>query len=195
MAQASVMPRQSEGDADDVCTNHVVLGTRRRRQAPRNGAPLRGFGALTGRRDRANSAAIPSMPPCRHPTTKQERLHRFGRGVDTSPLPERGPDAGTMDQVRPRHRSLAPTTQNLRLVDLSSLTPSGGGLRADPVQKHDPGERISRKWKREYVERGIDKLRPVTEASAQLPATSCLGGFWTPAASKNKHKRRHALIR
>src|SRR5262249_32807144 len=31
-----------------------------------------------------------------------------------------------------------------RLVDLSSQTPLGGGQRADPVQKHDPGERISR---------------------------------------------------
>jgi hypothetical protein len=50
------------------------------------------------------------------------------------------------------------------LVDLSSLTPSGGGLRADPVQKHDPGERISRNWKK-----GIDKQWPVTEAQlAQL---------------------------
>jgi hypothetical protein len=27
------------------------------------------------------------------------------------------------------------------LADLSSLTPSGGGLRADPGQKDDPGER------------------------------------------------------
>jgi hypothetical protein len=37
--------------------------------------------------------------------------------------------------------------------------PSGGGQRADPVQKHDPGERdVSR------VKKGIDKPRPVTEA-------------------------------
>jgi hypothetical protein len=35
-------------------------------------------------------------------------------------------------------------TPAVALVDLSSHTPSGGGLRADPVQKHDPGERISR---------------------------------------------------
>src|SRR5215831_3153169 len=47
----------------------------------------------------------------------------------------------------------------LRLVDLSSQTPSGGGQRADPVQKHDPGERMS-----SQVKKGIDKPRPVTEA-------------------------------
>ena len=95
------------------------------------------------------AATEPTRPPfhqCRLTdlTPEQERLNRFGRGLDTS-LSERGPDAGTMDQVRPQFPSLAPTTRNHRLVDLSSHTPSGGGLRADPVQKHDPGERISRK--------------------------------------------------
>jgi hypothetical protein len=52
---------------------------------------------------------------------------------------------------------------HVRLVDLSSQTPSGGGQRADPVQKHDPGERISRK----KVKKGIDKSRPVTEAQLE----------------------------
>ena len=46
---------------------------------------------------------------------------------------------------RPQLSSWGSNHANPRLVDLSSLTPSGGGLRADPVQKHDPGERISRK--------------------------------------------------
>jgi Polyketide cyclase / dehydrase and lipid transport len=39
----------------------------------------------------------------------------------------------------------ASTTRHKRLVDLSSHTPSGGGLRANPVQKHEPGDRTSRK--------------------------------------------------
>src|SRR5204862_2856447 len=55
-------------------------------------------------------------------------------------------------------------------------TPSGGGLRADPGQKQDPGERT-----RSQVETGIDNPRPVTEGrnrllrrrSAATPAQSC----------------------
>src|SRR5262249_46249017 len=47
---------------------------------------------------------------------------------------------------------------HLRLVDLSSQTPSGGGQRADPGQKHEPGgTAVSR------VERDLTTPRPVTE--------------------------------
>jgi hypothetical protein len=38
---------------------------------------------------------------------------------------------------------------HVRLVDLSSQTPSGGGHRADPVEKHDPGGRTSRTKRKE----------------------------------------------
>src|SRR5947209_7484817 len=59
----------------------------------------------------------------------------------TPAFPKRGPDAGTMDRVRPQcgswHRP-----RYRRLADLSSQTPSGGGLSADPGQKQDPGERM-----------------------------------------------------
>src|SRR6516165_2895722 len=63
---------------------------------------------------------------------------------------------------RPQLSSWGPNHANPRLVDLSSLTPSGGGLRADPVQKRDPGERISRKSENEGLTYG-----PVTEGEIQ----------------------------
>jgi len=59
---------------------------------------------------------------------------------------------------RPQLSSWGSNHANPRLVDLSSLTPSGGGLRADPVQKHDPGERISRKSENEGLTYGPNRL-------------------------------------
>jgi hypothetical protein len=70
-------------------------------------------------------------------TVEEERLHCFGRVV-TPAFPSEVPTTGTTDQVRPRS-TLWHQPRTCRLADLSSQTPSGGGQRADPVQKHDPG--------------------------------------------------------
>src|SRR5262249_48891573 len=56
-------------------------------------------------------------------------------------------------------RVVASNTFNVDWPALSSSDPIRWRPRADPVQKHDPGEMDPRKWKR-----GIDKPRPVTEA-------------------------------
>src|SRR5262249_41193333 len=56
-------------------------------------------------------------------------------------------------------RVVASNTFNVDWPALSSSDPIRWRPRADPVQKHDPGETDPRKWKR-----GIDKPRPVTEA-------------------------------
>src|SRR6201997_4797823 len=119
----------------------MIARSRRRRQAPRKCAPRSGFGALT-------APARPSTGlPCRqcsliiHPRQIhqiEEELRAFGR-VMTPAFPKRGPDAGTMDQVRPQTWRMAQTTRNARLVDLSSSNPIRWWPRADPEQKHDPG--------------------------------------------------------
>jgi hypothetical protein len=90
--------------------------------------------AARGSRDRAKTAAGPSIHPCQ----PRRRGAMFRAGRDTG-IPERGPDAGTIDQVSPQHGPLAPDYAHPRLLDLSSPTPSGGGQRADPGQKHKPG--------------------------------------------------------
>src|SRR5512139_1047067 len=77
----------------------------------------------------------------------------------TPAFPKRGPDAGTTGKVRPPSGPWHQTTLNVDWSTLSSSDPIRWRPRADPVQKHDPGERNPRKWKC-----GIDKPRPVTEA-------------------------------
>ena len=72
----------------------------------------------------------------------------------TPAFPKRGPDAGTMDQVRPQ---CGPWHQNTLIVDWPTYplqTPSGGGLRADPGQKQDPGERMLASGKEGLTNRG-----------------------------------------
>jgi hypothetical protein len=60
-----------------------------------------------------------------------------------------------MDQVKPQVDPWHPTT---RTLDLSSQTPSGGGQRADPGQKHGPRQTDVSRVKR------VDKPLSVTEA-------------------------------
>ncbi len=85
--------------------------------------------------------------------TKESDLKRrrndkgFRAGHDTS-LPKRGPNAGTMDQVRPQSGSWQQTTLTLDWPPCPLRTPSGGGHRADPGQKQDPAKGC-RKWKRD----------------------------------------------
>jgi hypothetical protein len=87
-----------------------------------------------------------------------EKENEGFRGGLTPTFPKRGPDAGTMDQVRPHCATWHHTTRSVDWPAYPLQTPSGGGPCADPGQKQDPGERIPRKWRR-----GIDKPRPVTE--------------------------------
>src|SRR5258708_2258414 len=65
-------------------------------------------------------------------------------------------------------RAVASQHAHRRLADLPSCTPSGGGPRADPVQKHDPasGQRLRGIGSRLAQSEGgtLDKARPVTEA-------------------------------
>src|SRR5215470_1852499 len=52
----------------------------------------------------------------------------------------RGSDSATRPSQEGRASwVVAPDHAHPRLVDLSSQTPSGGGQRADPGQKHEPG--------------------------------------------------------
>jgi hypothetical protein len=75
----------------------------------------------------------------RHSITNIGAIAGFRAGRDTS-LPKRGPNAGTMGLVRPRSGSMISITRTVDWPTDPLHTPSGGGLRADPVQKQDPGE-------------------------------------------------------
>src|SRR5437588_5238571 len=62
-------------------------------------------------------------------------------GSSTPAFPKRGPDAGTTGKVRPQCGSWHRTTHNVDWPALSSSDPIRWRPRADPEQKHDPGER------------------------------------------------------
>ena len=103
-------------------------------------------------------------------------MEGFRAGRDTS-LPKRGPDAGTMGLVRPRSGSMISITRTVDWPTDPPHTPSGGGLRADPVQKHDPGERMLDKLR-------VDRLGPVTEARM-----SAVRGTYVPVARRRRDIR------
>jgi hypothetical protein len=83
------------------------------RYAPAPSSPAQGRAA--GRLRGSDGATRPSqvgrrsINPALSTLEREKQLHSFGRVV-TPGLPERGPDAGTTDQVRPRSTLLAPTT-------------------------------------------------------------------------------------
>src|SRR5262249_37979208 len=88
------------------------------------------------------SANTPAMSSCHlvNLTVEEERFKPF-REVMTPDFPSEVPTPGRW--IRSDRMSARGTRPRFhRLVDLSSQTPLGGGQRADPVQKHDPGERI-----------------------------------------------------
>ena len=104
----------------------------------------------------------------------------------------RGPFAGTMDQVRPCGNFAVPPKGNPASQigrPGSHLTPSGGGRRADPVQKQDPGDQIN-------ALEGIDSSRPVTEVSAsampisRLLARKGVSAVWAVWAGQDPVRRR-----
>src|SRR5215469_3421451 len=76
----------------------------------------------------------------------------------TPGLPERGPDAGTMDQVRPHVRSWHSTT----------LPKIGRPILSNPIRwrpaRRPRTEARPRRTDISRVKKGIDKPRPVTEA-------------------------------
>jgi Transposase IS116/IS110/IS902 family len=96
MAQASVTSRRSEWRLRIV--TQIMM--------PRYA------GAASGLRRR--DATEPRRPPfhqtCLVNLVEEGAITPFRADRDTS-LPERGPDAGMMDQVRPQHGSLVPTTR------------------------------------------------------------------------------------
>ena len=89
---------------------------------------------------------------------RRTRRHcSFGRVRDTS-LPERGPDAGTMDQVRPLVKPWHPTTRTLDWSAYPLRHHQVAALRADPGQKHDPGEGHTR-------QKGLTQTGPLQKLS------------------------------
>src|ERR1700689_2354995 len=70
-------------------------------------------------------------------------------GSSTPAFPKRGPDAGTMDQVRSTSGQSVPNHAHVDWPAYPLQTPSGGGLRADPVQKQDPAKRTLASGKRD----------------------------------------------
>ena len=72
----------------------------------------------------------------------------------TPAFPKRGPDAGTMDQVRPQPGSWQQTTLNVDWPTYPLSNPIRWRPSADPGQKHDPGGREARKRKEGLTNRG-----------------------------------------
>jgi hypothetical protein len=97
-------------------------------------------------RRRAGKASVPSNQPCQ-PHRRRERLHCFGRVVIPG-LPERGHDAGTIDQLRPQHGPWHPTTRTLdwstyplkpHQVAASALTPDRSTTPAEQMSRERKG--------------------------------------------------------
>jgi hypothetical protein len=116
--------------------------------APARDAPARlRSGRRNGRRGRTKEWDL-----------TKEKPRAFGR-VITPAFPNRGPDAGTTDQVRPQSGSWHQTTQTVDWPTYPLQTPSGGGRLRRPRTEARPRRKDARKWRK-----GIDKPRPVTEA-------------------------------
>jgi hypothetical protein len=81
----------------------------------------------------------------------------------TPAFPKRGPDAGTMDQVRPPSGSWQQTTPTVDWPTYPLQTPSGGGPAPTPDRSRTPAKRTLASGT------GIDKPRPVTEARMKRP--------------------------
>src|SRR5438552_4439878 len=98
---------------------------------------------------------------------KEKRAKACGRAQDTS-LPDTRSQRRDDGSGQAAMRAVASNHADVDWPTYPLQTPSGGGPRADPGQKQDPGERILK------IDRGIDKPRPVTEA--RMSEAKCGGG-------------------
>src|SRR5258708_37382609 len=73
----------------------------------------------------------------------------------TPAVPKRGPDAGTMDQVRPQSRSWHQTTLTADWPTYPLQTPSGGGLAPTPDRSKTPAKGCSQ------LEEGLTNQGPL----------------------------------
>src|ERR1700704_3708085 len=80
----------------------------------------------------------------------------------TPAFPKRGPDAGTMDQVRPQSRSWHQTTLTADWPTCPLQTPSGGGLAPTPDRSKTPAKGCSQ------LEEGLTNQGPLQKRSAVL---------------------------
>jgi hypothetical protein len=85
--------------------------------------------------------------------TRRRTIRAFGRG--TTPASKRGPDARTMDQVRPQSGSWQQTTLTLdKLADLSSSNPiRWQPIALTPDRSKSPAKGC-RKWKKGLTNQG-----------------------------------------
>src|SRR5215467_7131623 len=95
--------------------------------------------------NRAKKAAVPSIQPCQ-PHRRRGAITLFRAGRDTS-LPERGPDAGTMDQVRPQVGSWHQTTRTLDWSTYPLKPHQVAASAPTPDRSTNPAERLSREWR------------------------------------------------
>src|SRR5215472_6740342 len=106
----------------------------------------------TARRDRAKKAAVPSIQPCQ-PHRRRGAITLFRVGRDTS-LPERGPNAGTMDQVRPQVGSWHQTTRTLDWSTYPLKPHQVAASAPTPDRSTNPAERMTRKWRDDLTNPG-----------------------------------------
>src|SRR6267142_1840736 len=82
----------------------------------------------------------------------------------TPAVPKRGPDAGTMDQVRPQSRSWHQTTLTADWPTCPLQTPSGGGLAPTPDRSKTPAKGCSQ------LEEGLTNQGPLQKPGFRVPA-------------------------
>src|SRR5215475_11600404 len=100
----------------------------------------------------------PWMPHTSKEVKNAALTYKFLLDLPHISLPERGPDAGTMDQVRPHVRSWHSTTR----------PKIGRPILSNPIRwrpaRRPRTEARPRRTDVSRVKKGIDKPRPVTEA-------------------------------
>src|SRR6266853_2556387 len=94
----------------------------------------------------------------------------------TPAFPKRGPDAGTMDQVRPHCAAWHQTTLTVDWPTYPLQTPSGGGLAPTPDRSKTPAKGFLASGEEGLTNQGpLQKARyrrPVTEGPLQKGAIS-----------------------
>src|SRR5258706_4546031 len=94
----------------------------------------------------------------------------------TPAFPKRGPDAGTMDQVRPHCAAWHQTTLTVDWPTYPLQTPSGGGLAPTPDRSKTPAKGFLASG-----EEGLTNQGPLQKRRARRRQGQAAYGGWRPS--------------
>src|SRR5258708_9019936 len=110
----------------------------------------------------------------------------------TPAFPKRGPDAGTMDQVRPHCAAWHQTTLTVDWPTYPLQTPSGGGLAPTPDRSKTPAKGFLASGEEGLTNQGPLQKGAISAAHCAIPVTKASDVSTMTPASAFEMERRNA---